>query len=585
MRWFHNFKIGLKLGICFLVTVILLCLVGLMGVLGTSKINNNLDQVLLRDLPAIDYLLEADRDLHQLLVAERSLIFADAKSDAFKGFVSFYEENLKQSQDRLAKFESIPMTAEERSLFEEYKKSRKVWEVLSRKVVKTRQDDTPEGRQVAADSSTGETKAAFDKMRGYLDQIQGSKLKYIEKFQEDSKNIYRRTVLYVVSLTVVAMLVVILFLGLLNRSITRPVKSLAARGNELAEGEADLTKRLEIVTKDELGLLASVFDKFLARIEGIIIKVKESTAGMLKSTEEISTNSQELAGRTNEQAASITQTSTTLEEFASIMKLNSEYSEEANARLTKFDKEVKNKRELIHNVTETMSEIDRSSKEIGKIMNVINDISFQTNLLALNAAVEAARAGEAGRGFAVVASEVRNLAQKTADSSKTIQGIVTANVDSTQRGMDLVKETEEFFETIMKMLSELSVIIHNIENGSREQSTGIEQISMAVAQLDQVIARNAELVGNFVDAGKQMNTNSSQLKQLVDQFVTSSIDRSKSKVTGASKEPLKKKTKNVSTSQPRAKAPEMQEKKNPQAKPSGTAEDFFSPNEDGFEEF
>jgi len=603
MNWFKNFKIRTKLMIGFLVIIILLGIIGFMGFNGTRRNFLNVESALTNELPGIENLVQANCDLYRLLAAERSMIFADVQSATFKQLEIEYQESLRQAKDRISKYEALIQDPQEKILLSEYKKAWSKWEALSQQIVKGRKDDTPEGRRLSIDLSLGQARQAFIEMIDYLAELRQLRNEMASELESKSDSVYQTTFISILSLTGLSILIALIILFILHRTITRPILKMVAKGHELEVGTADLTRQIGFKSKDEIGELGTVFDNFIARIRDIIVKVKENTHEILNFTENIANGSQELATRTNQQAASITETSTTLEEFTSIMKQSSEQAQEANSQITSFDREVHGKRELIINVTDTMTEIDSSSKKIGNIMSVINDISFQTNLLALNAAVEAARAGEAGRGFAVVASEVRNLAQKTADSSKTIQEIVSTNVDSTHRGMELVHETEKFFESIMKVLSQLSQLIQGIESGSHEQFTGMEQISQAVLQLDKVISQNADLVNNFAKIGSQMRTNASQLKELVGQFQTDTAQdprslKSNKQDTGkttikkdsrvqastSKKESKKEKptaeTKSKTSSPASAPAPSPQKSKEPQS-----AEDFFSSDEDGFEEF
>jgi len=312
---------------------------------------------------------------------------------------------------------------------------------------------------------------------------------------------------------------VIWFIG--NFIINRLVKPLVDAGDKMAvlsEGEGDLTARLEIKTGDEVGKLAGNFNRFIEKLRDIMVQVKDAAARLNDGTDEISAGSEDLSGRTGEQAASISETSTTLEGFTHIVKVNTDNSAEVTRRLGNFNAEMLAKRDLMVNVTSTMKEIEDSGKKIDNIITVINDISFQTNLLALNAAVEAARAGEAGRGFAVVAAEVKNLAQKTAESSKTIQDIVSNNVASTKKGMELVNETSAFFAAIMEIMSELVKKIGEISEGSKEQSTGVEQINRAIMQLGDVINQNTALVEKLSAASKSMSADTHRLNALVNRF-------------------------------------------------------------------
>lgn len=602
MGRFQNLNIRSKLIFGFSIAVILLAVVGYMGILGTGKIDKTLDNTLAIRLPSLDYLVESDRDLQQLLVAERSMIFANAQSEVFKKLVADYEENLQQSEDRMKKYEALAATVEEHRILTKYKKDRKAWYAISKQIVDGRKADTREGRRLAIDLSLSQADQAFEVMRESLNALQELNLKMATELSKNSQSTHKQTLITIIALTGAAILIVLILLALMNRTVTRPLNDMVNRTRELAEGQADLTRRLDVSSNDEVGNLGKLFNKFIERIQGIITNVKTGAGEIIESTESIARGSEELASRTNEQAASVTETSTTLEEFTAIVRQNSDNAADANDKIKNFNQQVQDKQQLIRDVTQTMNEIDRSSNQIGNIMNVINDISFQTNLLALNAAVEAARAGEAGRGFAVVASEVRNLAQKTAESSKSIQEIVDTNVTSTQKGMELVKDTETFFESIMDILSQLANIVGDIENGSREQASGMEQINDTVIQLEKVINQNAELVNSFASTGKEMNVNAGQLQELMSQFRTSEKEQQQvltgkeedkppakpsikpSKTSAAKPAPEKKAaaSKGKTKTEPKPPPPKKQE----EAKAGGgDDDDFFASDEGEFEEF
>jgi methyl-accepting chemotaxis protein len=440
-------------------------------------------------------------------------------------------------------------------------------------------------------------KSIFDSTYHYITRVDSS----------STKNVYESIKFVFYKLFGVILLITMLIMILsmtLTRWIVSPLNAMMERAYDLAVDDVDLTRRLAVDSKDETGELANWFNKFLERLHQLIIKVKSGSSKMHLVTEDIRQSTDELASRTNQQAAAITETSTTLEQFTSAIRENTENSAEADMMLVEFNSEIQEKSTLIDNVTHTMTEIFDSSKQIDNIIKVINDISFQTNLLALNAAVEAARAGEAGRGFAVVASEVRNLAQKTAESSKTIQEIVIRNVESTQKGMALVKDTSAFFGEIVGVMGDIVTKISNITTASREQALGMEQINQTIAQMDQVSSQNAQLVQQLSTSGRGVEGNAIELQELVTQFKVDGESNIKgsdyfSEVGGKKekksdtriakkkeeKKADQKKTKPVIKESVKAKNKGTGNSPTEQASSAPTEDDFFGNDEDGFEEF
>jgi methyl-accepting chemotaxis protein len=167
-----------------------------------------------------------------------------------------------------------------------------------------------------------------------------------------------------------------------------------------------------------------------------------------------------------------------------------------------------------------MSDIETSSRQIGNIIGVIDEIAFQTNLLALNAGVEAARAGEAGRGFAVVATEVRALAQRSADAAKEIKALISASGQQVESGVKLVGETGRALDRIVAQVVKVNELVSDIAASAQEQSTGLAQVNTAVNQMDQVTQQNAAMVEQSTAASHSLAGEAEELARLVGRFRT-----------------------------------------------------------------
>ncbi len=246
--------------------------------------------------------------------------------------------------------------------------------------------------------------------------------------------------------------------------------------------------------------------------------VRQSISKFLDYSKEIYSSTGEISALTTEQDSSIRDASVTTGRFSDGVALNRRHSEDANQMLGSLKRNMDEMREYVEGIAATVNHIYRQSMEIENIVTLINDVSFQTNLLALNAAVEAAHAGDAGRGFAVVASEVRNLSQKTAESSRSIKEIITRNVEYVDRGLDQVMKLSELFSSISKSLEETAAMIGGITTESVSQSEGIEALNDLMRALVGNSSAYIQAVSRLTATGEDLKGSAAELQELVEKI-------------------------------------------------------------------
>jgi len=366
----------------------------------------------------------------------------------------------------------------------------------------------------------------------------------------------------VMVITIIGLLGSLLFGFLVRRSITAPVNDLVDMSKDIAQGEGDLTKRIAIAGKDELGDLSSWFNMFLQRLNNMVVEVKKHAANINVSSQEMALGNQDLSSRTHQQSSSLEETATAMEEINSIVQNNAEDAKNANEITQKaqlsvvesrtelldtVNKSIDTNQEMLQNLQSTntsvvtaMEEIMESSKKIEGITTLMNDIAFQTNLLALNASVEAARAGEHGKGFAVVASEVRKLAHRSAKASTEIGVLVQTSLEHITSGRNLVKDGEQGMDDmrtkietmlnnlksesdsnlngILTSVKEVSEVMENIKVASQEQAEGVDQINKAIADMDRITQENSSLVEQNTTASQHMAEEAENLEELLNTF-------------------------------------------------------------------
>ena len=253
-------------------------------------------------------------------------------------------------------------------------------------------------------------------------------------------------------------------------------------------------------------------------MQSAVAVISDAVRGIRVDADAVAHASDDLSRRTEQQAATLEETAASLGEITQTVKQAAESAQHAREVVAAADGDAKQGAVVVKQAVEAMDAIAKSAKQITHIIGVIDEIAFQTNLLALNAGVEAARAGEAGRGFAVVASEVRALAQRSAEAAKEIKGLISASTAQVGRGVGLVAETGAALERIMAQVADVNAVIAGIAAGAHEQSTGLDEVNVALSRMDQVTQQNAAMVQQSTATSRSLSQQTMELSRLVDQF-------------------------------------------------------------------
>ncbi len=312
-------------------------------------------------------------------------------------------------------------------------------------------------------------------------------------------------------------------LDLLKQNINRSfdvledtLKDITRVAGALSKG--DLTRT---ISKDYPGLYGQTKAGVNGTVEHLkvqVCEIKEATDTINTATREISQGNADLSQRTEQQAASLEETASSMEKLTSTVKQNAEHAKQAYQLVIGAAEVADKGGAVVGQLVSTMNSINESSRKIEEIISVIDGISFQTNILALNAAVEAARAGAQGRGFAVVAGEVRNLAHRSAAAAKEIKHLIGASVKNVEGGSLLVTQTGHTMLEIVSAITLVTGIMSEITVASTEQSHGLEQINVAISQIDEVTQQNAALVEQAAAAAEALEEQAQNLAVSVGTF-------------------------------------------------------------------
>jgi len=427
------------------------------------------------------------------------------------------EKTATRSTELVKQIEPLLEGKEEHALFDRIVELRKAYTDSKVKAIKARAAGDAESAERILNQEYIPTSDAYEGKQAELVKMQQD---HIDAIARDIDNANRNSARMIVVLAGVAVLFGAICSWLLARAIVDPIRRAVDVAEKVAAG--DLTQQIEVAGTGETAALLRSLRHMNDGLVAIVSQVRSGTDTIATASAEISAGNMDLSSRTEQQAGSLGTTASTVEQLTGTVRQNADNARQASQLSIAASEIATQGGAVVDQVVQTMGAINDSSKKIVDIISVIDGIAFQTNILALNAAVEAARAGEQGRGFAVVAGEVRTLAQRSAAAAKEIKQLIVDSVGKVEDGTKLVDQAGATMSEVVDSIRKVSDIVAEIASASGEQSTGIEQVNRAIADMDSSTQHNAALVEESAAAATALRDQADKLAEVVSLFHVSS---------------------------------------------------------------
>jgi len=498
-RWFRNLTIGRKLLFGFSLLLLFMGGLGVTGYLSMTRIARNLDEIFQIRMPGIDLIIEADRDLYQLLTAERSMMFTESSSTRFEKLKAFYEENLQQSQDRWERYKALPSTNEEQAIIPQYEQARDAWKAVAQNVLNGLMTEPVANRQATIALAFGEAEQKFEAMREYLNQLTEINLRLATEAHQQSKRIYARTVAGFLFIAGIGLLIGIGAMVIISASITSPLHKAVAVAQSLAKG--DLSQEIVVSTTEETGQLLLAMKAMVEALKAIVANVKTASYYVASGSQELTMTATQMSEGANFQASSTEELSSSMQEMAANISQNADHAIQTEKIAINAAEEAKKAKKAMKKMSQAMRKIE---EEIA----VIEQLSQQTRMLSLNATIEAGKAQEFGKGFSVVASEVRELSRLTQDAAQKITDLVMSGVKN-------VTKTNDILENLIPDIQKTAELVQEISAASREQNTGATQVNLATQQLDRSTQQHSAISEQLAATAEELTAQARQLQETI----------------------------------------------------------------------
>ncbi|MFZ6847631.1 methyl-accepting chemotaxis protein [Undibacterium sp. RuRC25W] len=529
----NQLSVGKRLGLGFTLILALSLITTLVALTRLSNVAN-LTRELLKD-PLTTERLVSDwyRNIHTGV--RRTTAIAKSTDPSLAAFFKADQDESTRTSGMLQKsIEEHLNTDKEKSLFKEILEARKAYLDGREKVIALKKEEKTDEANQALEQIFIPASVNYIKK---IEELLKLEREQIDQTADDIAATYESSRNVMIILTIIAASLSAVLAWLITGSITKPLIDATDIAKKMAQG--DLTHSVTIRRQDEIGELVEAINGISEGLSHVIADVRQGTETIHVAASEIAAGNSDLSSRTESQAGSLEETASSMEELTSTVKQNADNARQANQLVVTATGVAIKGGDVVEQVVTTMGSIKESSNKIVDIISVIDGIAFQTNILALNAAVEAARAGEQGRGFAVVASEVRNLAQRSASAAKEIKSLIDDSVEKVDYGNKLVDTAGRTMKEIVTSVQHVADIMAEITSASQEQSSGIEQVNIAINEMDQMTQQNAALVEQAAAAAESMREQSSKLSHVVAQFrIAEQFNTSLASTPATARQPL-----------------------------------------------
>src|SRR5450830_1896408 len=512
MRWFYNLKIAKKLILSFLAVISLAALLGIFSIVELIKVNSASTEITTNWLPSIKLGYQLQTSMSRFRISElQHIVSTDDKDfDAAEKAMTTRMEIIRSLQ---AKYEPLISDPQEKIAYPKFQQTLAKYLEQNKKLL-----------ALSRDNKKDEARALFKGESNKLFREAVEQLEALVKINDDGSENSKNGADHTFSLArdwILGLLVAVIVLAMgmavwVARIVSVPLTKAVGIAQRVADGDLGADIRAE--SKDETGQLMSALHAMNGSLLRIVGEVRIGTDRIATASTEIASGNLDLSSRTEQQAGSLEETASAMEELTSTVKQNADNARQANQLAVSASEVAQQGGNVVSQVVDTMGSINDSSRKIVDIISVIDGIAFQTNILALNAAVEAARAGEQGRGFAVVASEVRSLAQRSSAAAKEIKSLIDDSVAKVDIGSKLVEEAGNTMNDVVNSVKRVTDIVGEITSASQEQSDGIEQINLAITQMDEVTQQNAALVEEATAAAQSLQDQAGKLSGIVSVF-------------------------------------------------------------------